>query len=118
MRAHLELGRTREVLVADGSARRVEDEVDEVVLLPRLVQPVLGWLLGAESCLAEHVERAVGVLFAEEEVDVVIGRRAAARPDRETATEHVVDARSRVAPRPRASSSRAASGSSPEERTA
>ena len=93
MRAHLELGGTREVLVSDGSAGRVEDEIDEVVFLPRLVEPVLGRLLDAESRLHEHVERTVGVLFAQEEVDVVIRRRAAARPDREAAAEHVVDAR-------------------------
>ena len=41
LRAHLELGGTREMLVSDGSAGRVKDEIDEVVVLPRLVQPVL-----------------------------------------------------------------------------
>ena len=93
LRAHLELGRAREVLVADGAARWVKDEIDEVLVFPRLVEPVLGRPLGAEARRSQNLEGAVGVLFAQEEVDVVIRRRAAARPDREAAAEHVVDAR-------------------------
>jgi hypothetical protein len=89
--ADLELGGSREVLVADRAVRGMEDEFDEIVPVPCLVEPVLRGALGTEPFLRQHFEGAVGVLLAEEEVDVVVGRWPSARPDRETAAEHVVD---------------------------
>ena len=75
-------------LVGDRPAGRREDEVDErAVVVPRLVQPALGRALGAEAGLLHRLERRVGVLRLDHEVDVVLALRAAARPRRESAAE-------------------------------
>ena len=58
-RADFDLGRAREVRVVDLSAGGPEDQVDEVALVvPGLVQPVLGRALAAEAVLHERLERA------------------------------------------------------------
>jgi len=54
----------------------------------RLEQPFLGRPLGAHPDGGECSERALRVLLADEEVDVVVGPRPAAGPGREPATEH------------------------------
>ena len=48
--------------------------------------------LGLHARLDERLERALGVLLAHEEVDVVLGGRAAARPAGEAAAEQEGDA--------------------------
>ena len=58
-----------------------------IVALPRLEQPALGRPLGSHPDLDERLERALGVTFAHEEVDVVIRRRAAVRPGCQAAAE-------------------------------
>jgi len=42
----------------------VKHEIDEVFLLPRLVEPVLGRPLGAKARLGQDFEGAIGVLLA------------------------------------------------------
>jgi len=64
MCAHLQFGRSREMLVTYGAASRVKHEIDEVFLLPRLVEPVLGRPLGAKARLGQDFEGAIGVLLA------------------------------------------------------
>ena len=79
------------MLVANLPAGRVEDQVDEVVPVPRLVEPILGRPLPTKPGVDEDVECAFGVRLADVEVDVVVGRRAAPRLDREPAAEHELD---------------------------
>ena len=92
LRGDLQLLGAREVLVADRPARRAEDQVDQRSLVVGLQQPSLGRPLGLHAGLDERLERALGVLLADEEVDVVLGRRAAASPAGEAAAEQVRDA--------------------------
>ena len=84
---HLRLAGAFDERVVDGDARRVEDQVDEDALVPRLVEPALGRLLGTEARFGEHLQRALRVLRLDEEVEVVLGLRAAARPDRNAAAQ-------------------------------
>jgi hypothetical protein len=74
LRADLELGRPREVLVADLPACGTEDEIDEDRAVVRLVEPFLRRVLRVQADRREGLERPVGVLFADEEVDVVVRR--------------------------------------------
>src|SRR5919206_841759 len=90
-REHLERLRAVEQLVVDGPARRVEDQVDEHVAVVSLQEPVLERPLRPEPGLAESLQRALRVLRLDEQVDVVLGLRAAAGPRREAAAERVVD---------------------------
>ena len=50
---------------------RAEDKVDEVVVLPRLAQPVWEGQLGAVAGLAERRHRAIHVASAQEEIEVL-----------------------------------------------
>jgi hypothetical protein len=55
----VELIGTLEHLVVDRAARRLEDDVDEHVAVPGLVEPLLGRLLDAELGRAERLEGAL-----------------------------------------------------------
>ena len=90
-RHHLALLRAVEQLVGHRAAGGREDQVDERVVVVRLQQPVLGRALGPHARVGQHLQRALGVLGLDEEVDVVIGDRAAARPDRKPAREREAD---------------------------
>src|SRR5436190_7911776 len=92
-RVDLELVRPLEVLVLNVPGRRGEDEVDEDVTVPSLVEPTLRWLLGTEARLLENGERVICVLLPEHEVDVVLGLRPSARRRPEPAAEHELDLR-------------------------
>ena len=70
-----------------GPPARAEDEVDEHLAVPDLVQPVLGRRVGLHARAGECIPRALGVLRLDEEVDVVVGLGAPARPRREPAAE-------------------------------
>ena len=105
---HLERGGPLEVRVADRPAGRVEDQVDEDVAVPGLQQPSLRRPLGPHARGLERFQRPLGVAFAEEEVDVVVGRWPAARPGREPAAEEERDIRLREAHPQPSSWSRAA----------
>src|SRR5206468_2997344 len=86
-RMHFRLAGAFDERVVDGDAGRVEDQVDEDALVPRLVEPTLGRLLGPEARFGEHLQRALRVLRLDEEVEVVLGLRAAPRPDRNAAAQ-------------------------------
>lgn len=86
-RHHLALLGTPEPLVADRPAARAEDEIDQDVAVPDLVQPVLRRAVGAQARPGEGGLGAFGVLRLEEEIHVVIGLGPAARPCREPAAE-------------------------------
>jgi hypothetical protein len=59
--------------------------------VPRLVEPALRRSLGLPARVLERFERGVGVLELDEEVDVVLGLRAAARPRRKAAAKEERD---------------------------
>jgi len=84
----------------DGAAGGMEDQVDENVAVPRLHEPALRWALEAKARRRERLLRPFDVALAHEEVDVVVGRRAAARPRGEPAPEE--ERHLRVAQRGRA----------------
>src|SRR5439155_25928164 len=75
-------------LFCDRAARRIEDQVDQsAVLVPGLVEPAFGRPVRLPACAFEGVERGIGVLELDEEVDVVLRLRTAAGPGREAAAE-------------------------------
>lgn len=84
---NLEQGRALEMLVTDRATCRAEDQIDEYVAVPCLHEPALGRSLEAQTDVRERPLSALDVSLAEEEIDIVLGRRAAARPRRETAAE-------------------------------
>ena len=75
------------MLVTDRATCRAEDQIDEYVAVPCLHEPALGRSLEAQTDVRERPLSALDVSLAEEEIDIVLGRRAAARPRRETAAE-------------------------------
>ncbi len=75
--------------VVDRASGWVEDQVDQRLPVPGLEQPVLRRLLGFHSSLDERLESALGIPLMDEEVDVVLGRRSAARPGCEAAAQDV-----------------------------
>ncbi len=84
-RLDLELLAALDHLVGDLEPRRAEDQVDHHVPVVRLEQPLLGRALGSEAGGRQHGERLFGVLGLDQEVEVVVGRRAAAHPGRDAA---------------------------------
>ena len=78
-----------EVALVDLAAGRAEDQVDQRLAVPGLQQPVLGRPFRLHPRGVERRQRALGVLLADEEVDVVLGRRPAASPGGEPAAEDV-----------------------------
>ena len=94
-RHHLELARRgRATPASTGPPLGPEDEVDEHVAVVGLQQPVLERRPPARRPASrERLLRARSAsLGQDEEVDVVLGLRAAARPDGEPARERVRDA--------------------------
>ena len=77
--------RSREQVVVHAQASRPEDEVDEHVTVPCLVQPAFRGNLRAHARRGARVQGALRIVFMDHEVDVVLRRRAAARPCRDTA---------------------------------
>ena len=68
-----------------------EDEIDEDVIVVGLEQPAFRRRRRSHPCLDEGGERALRILLADVEVDVVVGRRPAARPGREAAADQCGD---------------------------
>ena len=79
------------MLVADGAAGGLEDQVDEDVAVPRLQEPALRWALGPHADVDKRLQGALRVRLAEEEVHVVVGRRATVGPRGEAAAEQERD---------------------------
>ena len=84
----LEQRRALDRLVGDRASGRAENEVDErAVLVPGLAQPALRRALGAEPGLLHSLQRRVGVLRPDHEVDVVLALGAAPCPGGEPAPQ-------------------------------
>src|SRR6185437_7267968 len=71
-------------LVGDRALDRRVDHVDEAVAVVRLDQPAFRGYLGPEADRLQRAQRPLGVLFLDEEVDVVVDRLAAPRVHGET----------------------------------
>jgi hypothetical protein len=67
-------------LVDPGQPGEVPDEVDQHVAVPGLEEPALRRALGPHAGADQRLQPALAVLLAHREVDVVVGRRAAAGP--------------------------------------
>ncbi len=79
-------------LVVDVEAGGAEDQVDEHVPVPRLVEPLLRRRLRAQPRVRQCLERAVGVRRLDQEIEVVVGRRAAAYPGGDPARDQIGNA--------------------------
>jgi hypothetical protein len=74
-------------IVVHLDALGVVDDVDEHVAVPCLVEPLLRWVLRAHAGADQRLERALGVLRLDHEVEVVRGLRPSARPAGQAAAE-------------------------------
>ena len=86
-RVDLELLGTLERLVVDRAALRIEDQVDQDIVVVGFQQPAFRRILGMHARLRECVACALGVRRPHEEIDVVLRLRPAARPAGQTAAE-------------------------------
>ena len=80
-RIDLELDRAFEHRVVDGLARGPEDQVDQDTVVPGLVEPAFGGLLGPHAELLQRFQRALGVFGLDHQVEVVLSGRSTPRPD-------------------------------------
>ena len=86
-----ERGAFEHLLVQEDAARRLEDDVDEHVVLEGLEQPVRIGLLGGEPGVLQYIQHLAGVLGAHEEVDVMRPTGSAHGSRAHAAHQHVVD---------------------------
>ena len=92
-RVYLELLGAVKGLVVDRATLRVEDQVDQDIPVVGFQEPALRRRFNSQPRMFECPLGPLGVSRPDEEVDVVLGLRAAARPARETSTEQVWNAR-------------------------
>ena len=67
------------------------DQIDEHVAVVRFEQPLLGRPLSPHPRLDERLERALGLVLADEEVDVVVRPRTTPCPGGQPSAEHERD---------------------------
>jgi hypothetical protein len=92
-RQHGQLLAARDHVVVDRQALGPEDEVDEHVAVPGLDEPLLGRVLRAHARVHEGLQRPVGVLGLDHQVQVVAGLGPAAGPAGQAAAQQEGDVR-------------------------
>ena len=73
--------------VVDRAAGRLEDDVDEDVAVPGLVEPLFGRILDPEARRFECLDGRFGVLRLDHKIEVVIALRPATGPGGQSAAE-------------------------------